>query len=78
MPCMYACISTYIHIHKTFFYAIRKFYFLIEIKRETIIARTGVYHYAPCVAIAACNKQLPARLAISQSDRISSCACIKQ
>jgi len=38
---MYVCMYTYTHIYtyKTFLYAIRKFYFVIKRKRETIIAQ---------------------------------------
>jgi len=32
---MYACTPTYIHTHKTFFYAIRKYYFMIKRRGET-------------------------------------------
>jgi len=36
---MYAC--THIHIHKTFFCTIRKFYFVIKRRRETIITQNS-------------------------------------
>jgi len=38
---MYACTPTHIRTHKTFFYTIRKFYFVIKRKREIIIAQNG-------------------------------------
>jgi len=39
VTCLYICTPT--HIHKTFFYAIRKFYFVVKRRRETIIAQNG-------------------------------------
>jgi len=50
-------IYTHIHTHKTFFYAISKFYFVIKRRRETQNGNLTLR--------AACNKQLPVCLAAS-------------
>jgi len=61
---MYAYTPTQIHIHKTFFYVVRKFYFdkrkaknYHNSERESSIMRRSR------IVIVACNKQLSARLA---------------
>jgi len=41
MTCTYACTPTHIHKHKTFFYAIKKFYFVIKRRREVITTQNG-------------------------------------
>jgi len=75
---MYACAPIHIHTNKTFFYAIRKFYFVIKRRRKIIIAQNRSITRRSYVAIAVCNKQLTARLATSMASRISSRACINQ
>jgi len=54
---MYA--GTHIHTHQTFYCAIRKFYFVIKKRRETIIIQKGVTRVTrrSCIVIAACNKR---------------------
>jgi len=65
--CMYTYIHTY--THKTFFYAIRKFYFDKK-KASNNITQNGGITCCSYVAIAACNKQLPARLATLMAGRL--------
>jgi len=59
----------YIYTHKIFFYAIRKFYFVIRRRRETIIVQNGDPALRAARVIAVCNKQLPMHLAISMAGR---------
>jgi len=67
VTCIYACTPTHIHTCKTFFYAIRKFYFVIKRRQETIIAQNE--GPAPLVrSHCICNK-LPTRLATSMAWR---------
>jgi len=67
--CMHECTHIYIHIHthKTFFCAIRKFYFVNKEKARNYHSseRGSSVTRRSCIAIATCNKQLPARQATS-------------
>jgi len=68
VTCMYACTPTHIHTHKTFFYAVRKFYFDKK-RRKIIIAQNRDPALRAVCAIAACNKQLPVRLTTTIAER---------
>jgi len=63
-------VHLYIHTHKTLFYVIKKFYFVIKRRRETIITERGSsIMRRSYVVIAAYSKQLSACLATTIAER---------